>query len=216
MARIPWLLKKSLDSDPAKKNQRIGRIDRIGQKKQTLHVFNLLSHNSIEMKIATGLLLKQHLFEGVLNASSSTDEVDFSEKGKSQFIRQLEDIFTEDTFMASEPGDQYEMEDREEEELQEMVITDIQSHPMDINGSVGQGNKPENGTSVATDSKGGSDHKEPVDFDQMETVMTKGMEFLTGIYKMSTGNDLGAHGKPKINVNKQTGEVSITFKLGNH
>lgn len=43
--------------------------------------------------------------------------------------------------------------------------------------------------------------------------MTKGMEFLTGIYKMSSGNDINESGKPKVNVNKETGEVSITFKM---
>ncbi len=72
---LPW--------NPAKKNQRIGRIDRIGQLKQKLYVFNLLSYDSIEMKIATGLLLKQNLFDGILNSENLTDEVDFSEKGKS-------------------------------------------------------------------------------------------------------------------------------------
>ena len=65
---LPW--------NPAKKNQRIGRIDRIGAEKPKLHVFNLLSYESIEMKIATGLFLKQNLFEGVLNENSLTDEVD--------------------------------------------------------------------------------------------------------------------------------------------
>lgn len=43
--------------------------------------------------------------------------------------------------------------------------------------------------------------------------MTKGMEFLTGIYKMSTGNEINETGKPKVKVNKKTGEVSITFKM---
>ena len=43
--------------------------------------------------------------------------------------------------------------------------------------------------------------------------MTKGMEFLTGIFKMSTGNDLSTDGKPKVKVNKETGEVSISFKM---
>lgn len=70
----------------------IGRIDRIGKENQKLHVFNLLSYDSIETKIAAGLFLKQNLFESVLNEDNLTDEVDFSEKGKSQFIKQLEEV----------------------------------------------------------------------------------------------------------------------------
>ena len=191
---LPW--------NPAKKNQRIGRIDRIGQKKQKLHVFNLLSYNSIEMKIAAGLLLKQNLFEGVLNSGSLTDEVDFSEKGKSQFIKQLEEIIKEDSF-SELTDDAQDMEIQEDENLQE-IITEIETGPN-------------------TDIIAGSPKKEPVaargdqrsetNFEQMEEVMTKGMEFLTGIYKMSTGNNMNGAGKPKVRVNKETGEVSITFKM---
>ena len=44
-------------------------------------------------------------------------------------------------------------------------------------------------------------------------VMTKGMEFLTGLFQMSTGTSLGEDTKPKVNVNKETGEVSISFKM---
>lgn len=193
---LPW--------NPAKKNQRIGRIDRIGQKKQKLHVFNLLSYGSIEMKIATGLLLKQNLFEGVLNSGSLTDEVDFSEKGKSQFIKQLEEAISGNDFTTGTEDDQF-LENQETEDLQEMV-TEMDSENYTKNGS----EKP--ATQIvpsATD-----EPKKPApNFTQMEEVMTKGMEFLTGIYKMSTGNDIGENGKPKVNVNKETGEVSITFKM---
>ncbi len=79
---LPW--------NPAKKNQRIGRIDRLGQKSSKLTIYNLVARNSIEQQIAAGLLLKQNLFEGVLDNDSQTNYVDFSAKGRSQFIEQLE------------------------------------------------------------------------------------------------------------------------------
>ena len=62
-------------------------------------------------------------------------------------------------------------------------------------------------------SENGTTSKRETNFDQMEEVMTKGMEFLTGIYKMSTGQEIAKEGKPKVKVNKETGEVSITFKM---
>lgn len=193
---LPW--------NPAKKNQRIGRIDRIGQKKQKLHVFNLLSYDSIEMKIATGLLLKQNLFEGVLNIGSLTDEVDFSEKGKSQFMKQLEEIINEDDFSDSIKAE-ISLENEEETVFQELIDeTHIESN------TITEIDKPTSQTDTIKENE--SPEKE-TNFEQMEEVMTKGMEFLTGIYKMSTGNDISNTGKPKVNVNKKTGEVSITFKM---
>ncbi|QMU63173.1 MAG: helicase [Flavobacteriaceae bacterium] len=186
---LPW--------NPAKKNQRIGRIDRIGQKKQKLHVFNLLSYDSIEMKIATGLFLKQNLFEGVLNEDSLTDEVDFSEKGKSQFIKQLEEVINQSTTMPVES-------DIEEES--ELVLEEILEAQTELNF---EANDDDDSESLSS--------KEPQtntpDFEEMEAVMTKGMEFLTGLFQMSTGKSLENNSKPKVNVNKETGEVSISFKM---
>ena len=199
---LPW--------NPAKKNQRIGRIDRIGQQNQKLYVFNLLSYNSIEMKIAAGLLLKQNLFEGVLNSGSSTDEVDFSEKGKSQFIKQLEEIIKDDDFETSMEDD-FNVEGLEDENLQEDeslqdIVSEIETEP---NAVTLTENTIEEETPVTEQAH----QKEVPNFEQMEAVMTKGMEFLTGIFKMSTGNDLSTDGKPKVKVNKETGEVSISFKM---
>jgi superfamily II DNA/RNA helicase len=84
---LPW--------NPAKKNQRIGRIDRLGQKNTKLTIFNFITQNSIEQQIASGLLVKQNLFDGVLGGSSTTNYVDFSNKGRSQFIQQLEEFVRE-------------------------------------------------------------------------------------------------------------------------
>lgn len=68
---LPW--------NPAKKLQRLGRIDRIGQRQHRLTVINLYAENSIEEKIAGGLLLKQSLAEGVLNEGSGPDAVDWEQ-----------------------------------------------------------------------------------------------------------------------------------------
>jgi superfamily II DNA/RNA helicase len=202
---LPW--------NPAKKNQRIGRIDRIGQKKQKLHVFNLLSYNSIEMQIATGLLLKQNLFEGVLNATSMTDEVDFSEKGKSQFIKQLEEVMEAENLEPEADGPE-----QGAEEFMEESISEAPSEKIGAENKVAEPDEMQDRTSTGA-GKNGSDQteegtKQEVNTEQMEEVMTKGMEFLTGMYKMSTGKDIETTGKPKVQFNKETGEVSVSFKMG--
>lgn len=84
---LPW--------NPSKKNQRIGRIDRLGQNNPHLTVINLITRDSIEMKVASGLVLKQDLFDSVLNSDNFTDEVDFSEKGRAQFLLMLEESMAE-------------------------------------------------------------------------------------------------------------------------
>lgn len=101
---LPW--------NPAKKNQRLGRIDRIGQKKNKLTVISLITRRSIETKIASGLTLKQTLFDGVLDSESPHDVVDFSAAGKAEFLKQLEESiqgFTEETI----PSEELELQDGE-------------------------------------------------------------------------------------------------------
>lgn len=46
----------------------------------------------------------------------------------------------------------------------------------------------------------------------MEKVMNQGMEFLSGMFKMATGKDLGFEGR-KIEIDKETGEVVMRFKM---
>ena len=75
---LPW--------NPAKKNQRIGRIDRLGQRSKKLTVINFVSRHSIEEKIAAGLGLKQNLFDGVLSETNRLDVVDFSARRKSPIL----------------------------------------------------------------------------------------------------------------------------------
>jgi SNF2 family DNA or RNA helicase len=210
---LPW--------NPAKKNQRIGRIDRIGQKSNSLTVINFITRDSIEMKIASGLIVKQNLFEGVLNDSSSLDEVDFSEKGRSQFLKQLEEMIGE-----------FETPTEQDEIVQEVVehvidkVTDATIEQESVDDSVDniededefietnlkseeklESNEPENNESVTQEQESAIETAE-----QMEQVMNQGLGFLSGLMKMSTGKDVGLENQ-KIEVDKKTGEVSIKFKL---
>ncbi len=79
---LPW--------NPAKKNQRIGRINRIGQTARKLTAINMVAVNSIEQNIANGIVVKEALFDAVLKDASMTEEVDFSSRGRSTFIDQVE------------------------------------------------------------------------------------------------------------------------------
>lgn len=187
---LPW--------NPAKKNQRIGRIDRLGQKSKKLTVINLVSKNSIETKIASGLTLKQNLFDNVLNEDMNADIVDFSSSGRSQFIRQIEEMMNEFETIDQAKFDMQEIKDEEkEEEILIEVDKDIQ--PL-------ADSNPQNGKEQI---------KSPADnenLENMEKVMNQGMEFLAGLYKISTGNN-AEFGNKKVEIDKKTGEIVMRFKL---
>jgi SNF2 family DNA or RNA helicase len=168
---LPW--------NPAKKNQRIGRIDRLGQKSSKLLIYNLISRNSIEQHIAAGLLVKQSLFDSVLSEGSEVNYVDFSTKGRSQFIRQLEALIN-----------QQEAADAAE-------IADAPAAPVLAKASV-----PVPGISPRAVQQA----------EQLEQVLANGMNFLTGLFKMATGADIALKDQ-KIEIDKATGEVRLSFKM---
>lgn len=180
---LPW--------NPAKKNQRIGRIDRLGQRSKNLTVINFVTVNSIETSIVSGLSLKQNLFDGVLNEDNKLDTVDFSASRKAQFLRELENImegFVKTETMQEEIVQQPEVQAPEsildtilEEEVIPVPVAEIQS-------------------------------LESQQRETMEKVMNHGMEFLSSLFKMTTGKDMGIENQ-KIEIDKQTGEVVMRFKL---
>lgn len=190
---LPW--------NPAKKNQRIGRIDRLGQKSNKLTILNFITRDSIEQQIASGLLIKQNLFDGVLDGSSTTNYVDFSSKGRSQFIQQLEEFITE-TEKVTVEDDQEKLGPSvmEPESLSEILQSDETDLTEGLFEPVSE-NQNGNPQTVAEEKA-----------QEIEQVMNNGMQFLAGLFKMSTGKDLGMSGQ-SVEINKETGEIVMKFKL---
>lgn len=130
---LPW--------NPARKNQRIGRIHRIGQKSSHLTVINLVAIDSIEERIASGIELKESLFDAVLNEGDATDEVDFTKKGRSTMINQIEKMVspfaaeqTDDVGAAVAEGDQPPQADLSEENEEmdaPLNLADTDTEPME-------------------------------------------------------------------------------------
>ncbi|MEM8894190.1 MAG: DEAD/DEAH box helicase, partial [Bacteroidota bacterium] len=193
---LPW--------NPAKKNQRIGRIDRLGQKSDQLTVINLITEASIEQQIASGLLVKQSLFDGVLGDEAHRDYVDFTTKGRSQFIQQLEEFVQE-----IEQPSLVEPEDTATDDVEVTGTSeegDALRQELDFSGDDGlpTHEPPTRQEDEASISQG--------DVKQLEEVMNHGLQFLAGMFKMSTGKDLETEGQ-SIQVDQKTGEVTMKFKL---
>jgi ERCC4-related helicase len=207
---LPW--------NPAKKNQRIGRIDRLGQTHTKLTVYNMITLNSIEQQIAVGLLVKQNLFDGVLS-DDSIKFVDFSSKGRSQFIQQIEAFIDEQNYGETEQQDQDDEQQtqiaiqpdascQEEPEMLEDLNTVQEDVPQDVQDA----SQPHPSEHPATETTT-TDPETEKQSAELEQVMNNGMQFLAGLFKMSTGKDLGL-GNQKIEIDKNTGEIVMRFKLG--
>jgi hypothetical protein len=190
---LPW--------NPAKKNQRIGRIDRLGQLSKHLTVINLITKNSIETKIASGLTLKQNLFDGVLNNENGPDVVDFSASGKAQFLKELEEVMEGFTAVQPELYEDSQVEAIAEDfkETMEAIVSDENNQQPADNESI-----------KAVEAIISEEQREKLQ--TMETVMNQGMDFLAGMFKMATGKDLGLEGK-KMEIDKETGEIVMRFKM---
>ncbi|MEA3332094.1 MAG: DEAD/DEAH box helicase [Pseudomonadota bacterium] len=213
---LPW--------NPAKKNQRIGRIHRIGQKNRNLTVFNLVSIGSIEERIASGIVVKEALFDAVLNESDFTDEVDFSAKGRSTMIEQIEKMVT--PFVVEEAEN---IELRESSAVESAVESLSESSTQSLanvrkeegeepvlegkqNADVCSAEELESGVeSAADDVSPVADGSQP-SAATMENTLNQGIGFLSGLMEMATGKKIGAEGQ-SVTVDKKTGEVTMKFKL---
>jgi SNF2 family DNA or RNA helicase len=81
--------------NPARLEQRIGRVHRMGQA-NSVHVVHLLTKGSIEERVWETLKLKKSLFAGVFD--SPTAEVSFEALGKKSVLQSVKEIF------ADQPG----------------------------------------------------------------------------------------------------------------
>ena len=194
---LPW--------NPAKKNQRIGRIDRIGQKSDQLTVFNLITRNSIEQQIASGLLVKQSLFDGVLGDDTHKDFIDFTTKGRSQFIKQVEEMLSN-----LENEEEIINDESENIELPEEShdIPDIEKNTIDLTSD----DIDDENTALQSEANISEKTEREKKLEEMKTVMHSGMNFLAGMYKMSTGKEIGIDDQ-KLDINTETGEITMKFKI---
>lgn len=233
---LPW--------NPAKKNQRIGRIDRLGQKSDKLTIFNLVTTDSIEQRISLGLLVKQNLFDSVLNEGLQNDFVDFTEKGRGQFLQQMKElagefeevhtaIVEEEYIPVEEELKEYSLEDFKKDHPEQYEITfeedteerlfseeDVDvaepNHEVPTEEIVSASDTVKEGavsTSEPSQTQDGdSGNQEKVAAEKMEEVLNSGMQFLSGLMQMATGKSVAMEDQ-KIEVNKETGEVTMKFKM---
>jgi SNF2 family DNA or RNA helicase len=202
---LPW--------NPAKLNQRIGRVHRIGQKSKSINVINLITKNSIEERVFAGINLKQELFDAVLEGTG--DEIDLSRESKNKFISRVRSMFNEEEIenLTETPSSETASYDRPE--LDEQT-------PHYLNPEVFR--KQETEIDIAAEEFSDEEEKKlqgqasgphtTADYEQMERVLNQGMDFLNSLSMMAGGKPLhGADESKKIEIDRETGEVVMRFKL---
>ncbi len=197
---LPW--------NPAKKNQRFGRINRIGQKSSKLTQINLIALNSIEERIADGIVVKESLFDAVLNEGDLTEEVDFAAKGRSTFIDKVKEMIEPINEEISTEEDNEEIEKKEYANIYNLFSDSEDENEFD-DSSEYEFLKEEN---VGKEEVQKSSTQAAVKPEEIEATLNQGMQFLNGVFKMATGKELLSD-KEGIKVDRETGEVIMKFKL---
>jgi superfamily II DNA/RNA helicase len=246
---LPW--------NPARLNQRIGRVSRIGQTSSSVNVINLVSKDSIEEKILAGIHLKTELFTGVFDGG--VDRVEFSREKRNQMLNELRAMMGEELSQdlldyEARPGDEIPedtphflnphvlsedkglaVEDAEAQAGREEGLVsaehEIKDTGLDAAGSTDEktgagADEPPTATYAqgADNGQADQDEKQPASGrgaqprqspEQMEAVLNQGLEFMSGLLEMATGQRLhrAEEDKPMLQVDSQTGEVTMKFKL---
>ncbi len=207
---LPW--------NPAKLNQRIGRVMRIGQKSKCVNVINLIAKQSIEEKIYAGIQLKQELFDGVFDGT--TDMVEFSQEKKAEFINRIREMLNDDQVIpAPEQSDPEELPEstphflnpkalgNEELNIAEEEDLEFEEQSSETDAATSPGATEQTGVKDTPAAPTETQEK-------MEQALEHGMQFLSGLMEMTTGKPITPDNEGKcIKVDKETGEVTMKFKL---
>ncbi|MGB3224461.1 MAG: SNF2-related protein [Desulforhopalus sp.] len=193
---LPW--------NPAKVNQRIGRVNRIGQKSKCINVLNLIAKYSIEERIMAGIKLKGDLFSGVFDGGK--DEVMLSREKRQEMVNQLRE-------MMGEEGEMMRAESMRTEELAEdtphFLNPEVLKKEVDFTAEENVDPEQEGQQESVLDG--------PVEqpAEKMEEVLNQGMGFISGLLEMATGQKLGVAGRSEkmVTLDKESGEVTLKFTL---
>lgn len=219
---LPW--------NPARMNQRIGRVSRIGQLSGCVNVINLVAKHSIEERILTGIQIKTDLFKGVFD--DGPDAVEFSREKRNELLNRLREMMGEEPQdfpgIPSEPEEipedtphflNPEVLNRETDEY----VPDQAEEPSSYlsldqvpdTDHVPAGDRVAPAPGVVRPAPDPENILQGQSPERIETVLNSGMAFISGLMEMATGQKVSPAdtGEKMVNINRKTGEVTLSFKL---
>jgi hypothetical protein len=190
--------------------QRIGRVNRIGQKSRCINVVNLITKNSIEEKILTALQLKTELFTGVFDGG--IDTVEFTREKRTELLNQLRGMLDMEPVplpAATVPSE--EIPDDAPHFMNPEVLKAADERGIDVAAE----EKAAAALPESTETALVSPAQPAADPEKMEQVLNSGMAFIGGLLEMATGQKLGPSGSDgrMLHIDRHSGEVTLKFKL---
>lgn len=205
---LPW--------NPAKMNQRIGRVNRIGQESNCVNVINLIAKDCIEERIYAGIQMKTDLFKGVFDGGESV--VEFSNEKKTALLNRLRDMLEEEDI-------QPQAEARSQEELPEDTPHYLNPEVLKKDEETQIAYDAEEIPNTSSPNESANEHQAGNDTEEsfianqppekIESVLNQGMMFVSGLLEMATGKKVEPTGSDDklIKIDQETGEVTMKFKL---
>ncbi len=209
---LPW--------NPAKINQRIGRVNRIGQENDTINVINLIAKNSIEERILAGLQMKTDLFQGVFDGT--TDTVEFSQEKRQELLDKLKSMIGDEQFVPATENDRSE---EIPQDTPHFLNPEVLREKED---TIGYDSEEDIDPLEQTKATSPIESAEPADgegaqkslfegqpAERVEEVLNNGMSFISGLLEMATGQKIeqSQDNNKMISIDKDSGEVTMKFKL---
>ncbi|MBW2063751.1 MAG: DEAD/DEAH box helicase family protein [Deltaproteobacteria bacterium] len=210
---LPW--------NPARLNQRVGRVNRIGQKSRCINVINLIAKNSIEEKIMAGIQLKADLFKGVFEGG--IDKVEFSHEKRVELLNRLRAMMGEEPLVPTREASPSEEIPEDTPHYLNPEVLKKREDFVDVTAEEGGGeslsgekSRLDAGVAPTHTGEGTSDNQVPdIPPEKIEAVLDSGMQFISGLLEMATGQKIAATEEDgrMVKVDRSTGEVTFKFKL---
>jgi hypothetical protein len=165
-----------------------------------VNVINLVAKHSIEERILTGIQIKTDLFKGVFD--DGPDAVEFSREKRNELLNRLREMMGEETMDL--PGTPLETEGIPED-------TPHFLNPGVLNRETDD-RVAEAARQTESDAESFMAGQSP---ERIETVLNSGMAFISGLMEMATGRKVQASAADEkmVRINRETGEVTMSFKL---
>ncbi len=200
---LPW--------NPARLNQRVGRVSRIGQKSRCVNVVNIIAKDSIEDKIMAGLQLKTDLFKGVFEGT--TDIVEFTHEKRTEMLNQLREMMGEEPLLPVKEGAESEAIPEDTPYYLNPEVLGEKKEPLDVTGEE-TAEMEELAPEEPPEERGASilSGQPP---EKVEAVLNSGLSFISGLMEMATGQKISATEESggMVKIDRDTGEVTVKFKL---
>ena len=199
---LPW--------NPAKLNQRIGRVSRIGQKSKCINVVNFICKDSIEEKILAGIQLKTDLFKGVFEGGE--DVVEFSREKRTEMLNKLREMMGEEPELP--PREQTPAEEIPED-TPHYLNPEVLEREERVDFSGEEAEEPEEPAAMEAELEPTESVRADPAPEKMEAVLNSGMAFIGGLLEVATGKKISSTGDDgrMVKIDKTTGEVTLKFKL---